>query len=540
VWPVRSRELAHRFVASLPQPIVHPISEIDRDGNRVDDSIDEQVRTARAVLQDAASTEQQQADALASLEEEIPVEFNFVRQITPEELDQFTRMGGRITWVYQAVGYGWNGVLPRGKIHQAANSMGSGFNGVIGEVPIEMHLHTATRTGRIRQQWAAGYTGSSSTTIAILDTGISSNGAAAGEVHRDFRGRQQYWKDFTSDRLPFPRDPGEHGSHVAGIALGSGEAGGVNPVTLTYSQSGHFAPDSSTAFSRAPVEIPAPSGGSGLQNLSWNGSVVWGAPGSGRTAGLRLGVYQNDVGYFALTPQARDSTGRFSLQSAPTWPQGIPVPFVGRIGDHNVNSRIFTNLVEKAAGTDWGSPEPSRRYSVTTRLSALNGHRFQLGDELPFWRGVAPNCKWAGFRVLDDRGSGSSLWLGAALDDLAVQAAANHIKVANMSLGFGGAIQSIRDKTNNAVNAGVFIAVSAGNSGPSGAVGDPGRAGKAMTVGATNSVNQLTDFTSLGSEQGVLEQGEDAIKPDILRGWRVSAGGRALAQRRAPAKPRNR
>lgn len=93
-----------------------------------------------------------------------------------------------------------------------------------------------------------------------------------------------------------------------------------------------------------------------------------------------------------------------------------------------------------------------------------------------------------------------------------------NIKVINMSLGMvgdPGIDASIRQKVNSAVNSGIVMCVSAGNdgteSGGAAVIDDPGRAAMALTVGATNDVNTLTDFTSWGFTSPGATSGQETI-----------------------------
>src|SRR5262249_41822594 len=143
-----------------------------------------------------------------------------------------------------------------------------------------------------------------------------------------------------------------------------------------------------------------------------------------------------------------------------------------------------------------------------------------IGDGFNTLRGVAPSSRWAGAKVFTNAGSGSSLDIGAALDDMVVQRVAHNIKVLNMSLGFigdPGIDTTIRAKSNTAVNNGIVAVVSAGNDGPGTAaanvIDDPGRAALVLTVAASNDVNELTEYTS----SGFLSPGPDEDdKPDVM------------------------
>jgi subtilisin family serine protease len=514
-----------------PEPKIPPtiadLSEHDRDRNKVDDAIDQSLGEARRIRA-AANGAKAELDRAQAMEDEIvTVVVDFTERITQNDLDRFVQAGGTVTWIYKSVSYGWNGEIGRSRVPEVAGGLGPRLNGIVLAKRGVLHMHMATRMGRVRQQWPLGYNGAPNITIGVFDTGIS-------PTHTDLAGRQQFWGDYTADGAVTPRDIGEHGSHVAGIALGAGTAAGANPATINYTDSAEFATDLSVG-NLATIELPTPNGGVGAANFQWDANLIWTTPAAGRTVDLTLTAYEadndgattlNDAGLFGIVG-ANTATSPLALNSAAAWPAGIPVPYVqhygaAQPGGWNVNSSLFQNFVSKAAGTWTGN----NRYSARTTLTALNGHNFGVGDAFNFASGVAPECRWAGFKVFTDAGAGNAATFGAALDDLVNIADDHAIMVLNMSVGFedGGVDAATRTRVNNVVNAGVFVAVSAGNEGPNTfVIGDPGRAALAMTVAASNHRNRLTRYTSFGFTTGNTVAGEDVIKPDIMApggsGW---------------------
>lgn len=80
--------------------------------------------------------------------------------------------------------------------------------------------------------------------------------------------------------------------------------------------------------------------------------------------------------------------------------------------------------------------------------------------------------------------------------------------IANMSLG-GGFSQSSNDAAEAMVNAGVFVAVAAGNDNVDAADTSPASAPLVCTVGATDSDDVKADFSSFGEVVDVWAPGVD-------------------------------
>ncbi|WP_433422370.1 S8 family serine peptidase [Microtetraspora malaysiensis] len=136
------------------------------------------------------------------------------------------------------------------------------------------------------------------------------------------------------------------------------------------------------------------------------------------------------------------------------------------------------------------------------------------------YKGVAPGAELAVGKVLDNDGSGMDSWIIAGME----WAAHSGAKVISMSLG-GGAGSDGTDPMAMAVNrltaeTGVLFTVAAGNSGPGPAtVGTPGAADAALTVGAVDSADAVTDFSSRGPRGG-----DGGLKPEITApGYKIVA-----------------
>ena len=110
--------------------------------------------------------------------------------------------------------------------------------------------------------------------------------------------------------------------------------------------------------------------------------------------------------------------------------------------------------------------------------------------------GVAKSALLRGVRVLDCNGSGSNSGVIAGVDWVTN----NHINpaVANMSLG-GGASSALDTAVNNLANAGVPIAVAAGNSNANACNSSPARAANAITVGSTTTTDARSSFSNFGT-----------------------------------------
>jgi subtilisin family serine protease len=110
--------------------------------------------------------------------------------------------------------------------------------------------------------------------------------------------------------------------------------------------------------------------------------------------------------------------------------------------------------------------------------------------------GVAKNAMLRAVRVLNCSGSGTSSQVLAGINWVA----SNHIKpaVANMSLG-GGFSSAENTAVNNLANAGVFIAVAAGNSSADACNYSPSSAANATTVAASTSTDARASYSNYGA-----------------------------------------
>ncbi|KAF2425834.1 cuticle-degrading protease from Paecilomyces Lilacinus, partial [Tothia fuscella] len=147
-----------------------------------------------------------------------------------------------------------------------------------------------------------------------------------------------------------------------------------------------------------------------------------------------------------------------------------------------------------------GRAEQIKNYA-SNATSDDNGHGTHVAGTIGSKSyGVAKKTKLLGIKVLNQYGSGT--WsdviagIGYAVTDSATRDCPNGA-VINMSLG-GERSQAINDAVAAAVDAGVFVAVSAGNDGLNSDAFSPASEPKAFTVGATDRNDNITSFSNYG------------------------------------------
>jgi subtilisin len=118
---------------------------------------------------------------------------------------------------------------------------------------------------------------------------------------------------------------------------------------------------------------------------------------------------------------------------------------------------------------------------------------------------VAPEAEFLNGKVLGDSGSGSSLGIASGID-WAVEGGAD---VISMSLGSSAPDSRIRAAVQRAVARGVIVIAAAGNEGPGeGTVGFPGGFPECVCVASTNSVGQVSRYSSRGPRVDIAAPGE--------------------------------
>ncbi len=471
---------------SIP-PVIGGVYGNDTDQSRIDDRLEERVTAKRQATAGAVSrglSSQAAGDTVA-------VELIFSKPVTQSQIDAFTGMGGTITYMYQAISYGWTGRISLDRVSALPGLMGSSL--VLVEPTVRVRLYNtdrATLGGRVRPVWRPGFAGSAlgfngdpNTTIGFMDTGVDAE-------HQDLAGRLVYWQDLNRHGSLTPVDHYGHGTAVSGMALGTGAASGVEagPFTYTYTDAGY-----GSAYQTYPIGLA-----NGPVTITtkawWDGSD-----------GLLLHFY---------------------------WDQGTSSEGLTIIGDY-VSGTTQTVLTNSFAGNN------QRNYCAyiqSSGLSYFNGGILvntvstypAVGDGFTRFRGVAPECKYAMVRIpvtVNDEAFENSVPTG--LDLLVANRMAKNIKIISLSIGLLSDITyipvqstSLRYKIASAANGGIVVVSAAGNeAGASSEVertmSDPPGAALAITVGASNEKNALTEYSTYGyvSPRAVLS--ED-YKPDII------------------------
>ncbi len=470
-------------------PVISQTYRGDADGDRIDDELN--AKSADAAQRRLLTvTKQEKRAAGAVVTEMAEVELIFNQQITQGQIDAFLLRGGQIEYMYKSVSYGWQGSIPVEFVETLPVVMGDTLVLVKGPKPLELDMDKATQTGRVRPVRTSGFAGNAlgfdgdpSITIGIIDSGVDGS-------HPDLAGRMAYWKDFSDEREPNPVDYAGHGSHVAGIAVGTGQSSDSRPsqFLLRYTDIGDLEGLGTDSFRPSSVSLPI--------SVYVEATSIWTGASMGRLALLRSPIGANQWHIQNEYSRSGESGLTLSFNLTPD------ASYVYALGLVNTGGAV-------------------EDYAISTSISGSHP-----GLAFNGFRGVAPGCRWAAARIersdetiQETGGYCVDWWVSQAIDDFIENRRAHGIKVINISLGnpYTSCDTVIVSQLNTAIENGIVVALSAGNDGdnPSDpSIRDFKYAAKAITVGATNDENALTTYSSLGLAEPV-DATEDH-KPDLI------------------------
>jgi len=449
----------------------------DADGDCIDDT-----------LQRHAAPSGGRLSALSSGGETTSVELIFSQPVTQTQIDAFGDLGGEITYMYKAVSYGWNGRIALDAVELLPWVMGSTLVLVEPVARARPYMDHATQTGRVRPIWqpgfaghAAGLQGSPNTTIAFIDTGVD-------RTHADLSGRCVYWNDLGGTEEPQAVDYVGHGTHVAGVALGTGQAGGAETGELRYTYAQAY---SSWLHIVDPIELPRDVV-TVTSTAYWNGPSAW----LDHASWMKGSVFR----ILSRIGGGQEGQGEVTYSSS----------------FNAVGQSLFSVFL-----ANW-APNLLDHVVILNTVSPYGA----VGDGFNTFSGVAPGCQWAAVKVDTEGEEDLEAGIAAALDDLVFHRFTKNIKIINISAGLvdwdGTALRSLtlRDKVTSAVRSGVIVVAAAGNS--AGAetwqeryMADPALTALAITVGASNDADTLTDYSTYGLPSHKMAELQ-GFKPDLI------------------------
>ena len=150
-----------------------------------------------------------------------------------------------------------------------------------------------------------------------------------------------------------------------------------------------------------------------------------------------------------------------------------------------------------------------------------------VGGNADAFKGMAPDTRLIALKVLNRNGLGKDSAVLRALEyavnpdgDPVTDDAVDIINMSLSSLSIGTIDHPVTVAVEAAIAAGVVCVVAAGNRGEEGraTITAPGNAPRAVTVGASNGVNELADFSSQGPSGSIdaLSEPYFGLKPDLL------------------------
>lgn len=175
-------------------------------------------------------------------------------------------------------------------------------------------------------------------------------------------------------------------------------------------------------------------------------------------------------------------------------------------------------------GEDFGGRATFAANFVDSSNTDGNGHGTHVAGTIGSTTyGVAKKTKLYAVKVLGSDGSGSTSGVVAGINFVATDAPKRSCPkgvVANMSLG-GGYSASINQAAAALVDAGIFLAVAAGNDNANSANYSPASEASVCTVGATDSSDRKASYSNYGSVVDIQAPGTN-----ILSTW---IGGRTVS-----------
>jgi len=180
--------------------------------------------------------------------------------------------------------------------------------------------------------------------------------------------------------------------------------------------------------------------------------------------------------------------------------------FVNRIVDQNdfVPAELFIGTFNLGDGDDDNIANDQNGHGTHVAGIAAGSGAASNGKYI----GVAPEAELIPVKALNAIGLGFNSWIASGIE-FATDAGADII---SMSLGGPSDSELLKNAVNYALDNGVIVVISAGNSGANGfnTIGFPGRMEKVITVGATDDDDGLAFFSSKGPTNRLY------LKPEIV------------------------